>query len=232
MYGWKDIVSIAAGGYHSVGLKADGTVVAVGKNDCGQCEVAQWTDIISVVASEQFTLGLKADGTVVLAGEIVYSSIYEGNNVVCISGCGIALTSDGTVISLNQKGSPLWDDEQNYIAVSADDGKYLAIREDGIVASYDNEYVDTTTLRNVVQIVGGNNFAIAVHPDGTVSVVGKNPNVQAANLWSNIVFVTATDINGGHAVAVKADGTVVAVGNNKYGQCDVSEWKDIRVPTQ
>ena len=36
---------IAAGGSHTVGLKADGTVVAVGWNKFGQCEVSGWTDI-------------------------------------------------------------------------------------------------------------------------------------------------------------------------------------------
>ncbi len=30
-----------------------------------------------------------------------------------------------------------------------------------------------------------------------------------------------------HSVALRADGTVVAAGSNKYGQCDVSDWKDI-----
>ena len=33
---------VAAGGYHTVGLKADGTVVAVGQNDHGQCNVSAW----------------------------------------------------------------------------------------------------------------------------------------------------------------------------------------------
>lgn len=36
---------IAAGWRHTVGLKADGTVVATGKNDHGQCKVSDWTDI-------------------------------------------------------------------------------------------------------------------------------------------------------------------------------------------
>ena len=41
----KDIVAIGAGYYHTVGLKADGTVVAVGYNNGGQCKVSGWTDI-------------------------------------------------------------------------------------------------------------------------------------------------------------------------------------------
>jgi alpha-tubulin suppressor-like RCC1 family protein len=36
---FTDIVAIAAGAYHTVGLKSDGTVVAAGYNNFGQCNV-------------------------------------------------------------------------------------------------------------------------------------------------------------------------------------------------
>ncbi|RED52826.1 Regulator of Chromosome Condensation (RCC1) repeat protein [Cohnella lupini] len=39
----KDI--IAAGRRHTVGLKSDGTVVAVGDNEYGQCDVSGWRGI-------------------------------------------------------------------------------------------------------------------------------------------------------------------------------------------
>jgi alpha-tubulin suppressor-like RCC1 family protein len=34
---------IAAGSFHTVGLKSDGAVIAVGRNDDGQCSVGGWT---------------------------------------------------------------------------------------------------------------------------------------------------------------------------------------------
>ena len=34
---------VAVGTLHTVGLKSDGTVIAVGYNDFGQCEVGGWT---------------------------------------------------------------------------------------------------------------------------------------------------------------------------------------------
>jgi len=43
---------VAAGGYHTVGVKADGTVVAMGLNSDGQCNVGGWTDIIQVAAGK------------------------------------------------------------------------------------------------------------------------------------------------------------------------------------
>ena len=66
------IVAVAAGWAHTVGLRADGTVVAVGYNEYGQCDVSDWTDIVAVAAGWVHTVGLKADGTVVAVGENEY----------------------------------------------------------------------------------------------------------------------------------------------------------------
>ena len=83
---WTDIVAICAGEYHSVGLQADGTVVATGKNDAGQCEVSEWTDIVAISAGNDFTVGLKKDGTVVLAGQLANAeSLTQWTNITQIS---------------------------------------------------------------------------------------------------------------------------------------------------
>ncbi|MBI4824434.1 MAG: hypothetical protein HY805_09455 [Nitrospirae bacterium] len=57
--------TIAAGHNHTVGLKEDGTVVAVGASYYGQLNVSGWTNIKAVAAGEALTVGLKKDGTVV-----------------------------------------------------------------------------------------------------------------------------------------------------------------------
>ena len=50
-----NIVQIAAGSYHTVGLKADGTVVAVGRGNDGDyvnaCTVSSWSNIVQIAAS-------------------------------------------------------------------------------------------------------------------------------------------------------------------------------------
>lgn len=55
-----------------VGLKADGTVVAVCsfREDRGQCNVDQWKDIVAVDTNGRITVGIKKDGSVVYAGGI------------------------------------------------------------------------------------------------------------------------------------------------------------------
>jgi alpha-tubulin suppressor-like RCC1 family protein len=53
---------------HTVGLKSDGTVVAVGTKYSGLCDVGNWTGIVGVAAGCYHTVGLKNDGTVVAVG--------------------------------------------------------------------------------------------------------------------------------------------------------------------
>ena len=66
---WKNIVAISAGDDHTVGLKSDGTVVAVGSNNSGKCRVEDWQNIVAISAAGNQTVGLRADGTVVAVGD-------------------------------------------------------------------------------------------------------------------------------------------------------------------
>ena len=61
-------MAVSAGNWYTVGLKSDGTVVAVGSNQDGECDVEDWTDIVAVSAGFWHTVGLKSDGTVVAVG--------------------------------------------------------------------------------------------------------------------------------------------------------------------
>ncbi|TNJ54134.1 chromosome condensation regulator, partial [Paenibacillus hemerocallicola] len=60
--------TIAAGYRHTVGLKSDGTVAAVGWNKHDQCDVSGWRDMVAVAAGWRRTVGLKSDGAVVAVG--------------------------------------------------------------------------------------------------------------------------------------------------------------------
>ena len=67
--GWTGITAVAVGYGHTVGLREDGTVLAIGCNDCGQCDVGDWTGVRKIVAGNFFTLGVTEDGRVLCAGE-------------------------------------------------------------------------------------------------------------------------------------------------------------------
>lgn len=116
---WHDIIAISAGGGienepgkgHTVGLRKDGTVVAVGDNEYGQCDVNDWTNIVAISAGDWHTVGLRKDGTVVatkpdkLEGIPSTSAcaVEEWHDIVAISagrGFTLGLTKDGHVVSV------------------------------------------------------------------------------------------------------------------------------------
>ena len=71
-----------------MGLRADGTAVAAGDDDLGQCAVGTWRDVVAVAAGSAHTIGLRADGTVVAAG--------EGSDGRCdVDGWTLAVTAPG-----------------------------------------------------------------------------------------------------------------------------------------
>jgi len=39
---WTDIVRVATGLGHTLGLKTDGAMVSVGLNNAGQCDIGDW----------------------------------------------------------------------------------------------------------------------------------------------------------------------------------------------
>ena len=58
-----------AADYHTVAIKEDGTVIATGYNNAGQCNVWHWFDVVSVAAGSGFTVALRKNGTVVATGQ-------------------------------------------------------------------------------------------------------------------------------------------------------------------
>jgi alpha-tubulin suppressor-like RCC1 family protein len=62
------MIQVAAGYGHTVGFRANHTVVAMGYDEYGQCSIGSWTNIIQVARGDGHTVGPRADGTVVAAG--------------------------------------------------------------------------------------------------------------------------------------------------------------------
>jgi alpha-tubulin suppressor-like RCC1 family protein len=140
------IPMVDAGGYHTVGLTSDGTVVAVGANHYMQCDVGNWTDITQVAAGGYHTVGLKSDGTVVAVGDDSEGQLNVGNwtdiiQVAAGNGHTVGLKSDGTVDAVG------WD--------------------------ADNQ-CDVSGWTDIVKVAAGGYHTVGVKSDGTVVAVGYN----------------------------------------------------------
>jgi len=133
---------ISAGHFCTVGLRADGTVVAVGRNEYDQCNTGSWRDIVAIAAGGWDTVGLKADGTVVAVGGNKDGQGNTGNwrDIVAITACHkhtVGLKADGTVVAVgknnyNQCNTGSWKD---IVAVAAGDDHTVGLKADGTVVA-------------------------------------------------------------------------------------------------
>ena len=216
---------------HTVALKTDGTVVAVGDNEYGQCDVSEWTDIVAISGGDANTVGLKADGTVVVAGdnEDGQCNVSDWTDIMAIcSGIPtVGLKTDGTVITTRDREIKV-SDWTNIAEICKENGRIVGLKTDGtVVATGFNRdgQCDVSGWTDIVAISAGLGHTAGLKADGTVVAVGDNYHGQCdVSNWTDIVAISA---GGQHTVGLKADGTVVAVGENHAGQCNVSGWTDI-----
>jgi alpha-tubulin suppressor-like RCC1 family protein len=246
---------ISAGSTSSctIGLKTDGTVLAIGKNDVCQCNTQGWHDIVSVSASGVYTVGLKSDGTVIVVGKNIYgeSNIQGWRDIISVYAgpCIFGLKSDSTVVVGVYSGPtqswlrPDWlQGCRNISAISSGMMHIVGLKTDGtvftsiisqtdftLVAMRENSGLNTQGWHDIVAISAALFHTVGLKSDGTVVVVGDDKSGNTFGQcntqdWRDIVAISA---GGGHTVGLKSDGTVVAVGFNKFGQCNTQDWCDI-----
>ena len=198
--GLTDAVAIAAGYYHGMALKSDGTMVTWGTNLYGECDVpTDLTNAVAIAAGGWNSLALRADGGVVGWGHYSMSMPVGLTDVVSLAaGFGgseqlcLALRADGTVVA--------WGDY------------------------YSGQLSVPVGLSHVVQIASGGRHALALKSDGTVVAWGTNDYGQCTvpeNLTNAIAVAAGGNGTGSHSLALCADGTVMAWGYNANGQCNV-----------
>jgi len=226
---------VAGGALHTVGLKIDGTVVAAGYNEYGECVVSDWTGIVQVLAGTYHTVGLRADGTVITVGWCVYQQCTVGGwtDIIQVAGSffhTVGLKSDGSVVAVgsNDYGQCNVDDWADIVQVAAGCRHTVGLRSDGTVAavgSDDDGQCAVGGWTDIVQVAAGCRHTVGLRSDGTVITTGWDDyGGSIVDSWTDIVQVAA---GYRHTVGLRNDGTVVAVGDNASGQCDVGGWADI-----
>ena len=229
--------TISGGEDHTLAIRTDGTVAAVGANGDRQCNVGSWSEIISVSAGDKYSIGLKSDGTVVAAGLNDYEqcNVQGWSDIVAVSAGyrhTLGLKSDGTVVVTGSNATTdkyvgtrfdaaMWTD---IIAIGAGGGHSVGLKSDGtVVAAGYNEYdqCDVGGWTDIVAISVGVWHTVGLKSDGTVVVAGSGTHCDVDG-WTDIIAISA---GKNHTVGLKLDGTVVSAGTGT--QCDVSDWTDI-----
>lgn len=227
--------AISAGGHHSVGLKSEGIVVAVGWNYYGQCNVSSWTGINQIDAGHFHTVGLRTNGSVIAIGWNRWgqcdTSYWTGITQIAAGGeHTAAITTNGTVVTAGynyygQRNTGSWI---GITQIAAGYSHTVGLNADGTVVAVGwngNGECNVSSWTGITQIAAGYNHTVGLNADGAVVAVGWNGGGQCnVSSWTGITQIAA---GIAHTVGLKNDGTVVAVGLNNSGECNVSSWTDI-----
>ncbi|MBI5384184.1 MAG: immunoglobulin domain-containing protein [Verrucomicrobia bacterium] len=203
--GLNQVISVAAGAYHSLALRVDGSIVGWGAGtNCnpfmspdvcfGQSIVPPFaTNVATIGAGWHHSLGLRRDGTLFAWG--------AGTNPT------------GTSPHYGQSIVP--PGLSNVATIAVGGGHNLALKPDGSVVAWGySNYGQTSVppgLSNVVTMAAGGYHNLALKSDGTVVGWGWN---AAGQISLPAALGDVTDIAAGntHSLALRSDGTVVSWG--------------------
>ncbi len=236
---WTNIVSVSANGLHTVGLREDGTVLATGDNEFGQCNVSTWSEIISISTGYCHTIGVKRDGTIVAVGDIVkgnnaegYLDVSEISGVVAASAHyhhAVFLRKDGTVFAVgdNTYGKCNVNGWTDIVKVVAGWTNTVGLKADGtVVAVGDNGErgtdLDVGGWNDITDIGVLEGFVLGATTGEVLFTYDGN---DTSPLYGSVAIASSED----HVVGLLPNGTLVAVGDNGDGQCNVSDWTNIKV---
>jgi alpha-tubulin suppressor-like RCC1 family protein len=236
----EDLVAVAAGAGHNLGVKSDGTIVAWGRNLEGQCNVpAPNANFVAVAGSGHrffdfgHSLGLKSDGTIVAWGcnDSGQCDVPAPNADFVAVAAGffhsLGLKSDGTIVGWGSNSQGQCDvpaPNTDFVAVAGGGGHSLGLKSDGTIVAWGHNWAGQCDVpvqnADFVALAGGEAHSLGLKSDGTIMAWGWNNDGQCDVPAPNADFV-AVAAGDKHSLGIGSDGTIVAWGYNNHGQCDV-----------
>jgi hypothetical protein len=224
-----DFTAIAAGLYHSLALKSDGSIVGWGGNFSGEATPPTGNDFIAIVSSKgSHGLALESGDTIVTWGNSSYGLAMPpaGNDFTAVAAGAVhslALKSDGSIVGWGFNGNgratpPVGND---FTAIAAGFYHGLALKSDGSIVGWgvDNYGQATPPADNnfdFTAIAAGSYHSLALKSDGSVVGWGSN-NYGEATPPSGDDFI-AIAAGTYFSLALKSDGSIVGWGDNFAGQ--------------
>jgi alpha-tubulin suppressor-like RCC1 family protein len=209
-------MSVAAGDFHTVAVRADGTLWTWGDNSQGQLgngsqvnssvpvQVGTGTSWANVAAGASHALGVTSSG-----------SLYAwGNNTRGQLGTYGALGSIGTTPELVVSYYYQYFNTSVWVSAEAGESHTVAVRANGMLWAWGDN--------------GNNQLGIPTTSFGPLLLTGAAEQVGTATNWVSLAA------GSNHSAAIRADGTLWTWGDNYLGQLGVSTGtaRTFDVPTQ
>ena len=229
-----DVVAIAAGAYHSLALKSDGSVWAWGYNSYGQLgngttttgyapvQVIGLTDVVAIAAGYYHSLALKSDGSVWAwgyngYGQLGNGSTYTNYTAVQVSGLtdvvaiaasyyhSLALKSDGSVWAWGYNS-------YGQLGDGTTDNRYTPVQVKGPGG--------TGTLGNMIAIAAGYSYSLALKSDGSAWGWGYNSDGELGDGTTDNRYTPVQVLGPGGTGTL---GNVVAIAAGAYHSLAVQQ---------
>jgi hypothetical protein len=232
--GLSNVVAIASGTMHTVGLRDNGTIISWGRNTYGQTSVpAGLSNVTAISAGFDHTVALKSDGSVVAWGDNTYgqSVVPEClSNVIAVASSGndtFALTKDGTVIGWGNNANEQLNIPaglSNVVGIAAGTFNGFAIKEDGSVVQWGNGPVWQSNgtnaqlsvakgMSNITAVVAGGMSAWSLLDDGTVQSWGTGDPAWYDRFAVISAAGSSSPTFSDYSLLLKNDGSVIKSGN-------------------
>lgn len=228
LFPFSPMNSIAAGDYHVLALRPDGTVVAWGDNTRGQCDVPAGLDnVIAVAANAYVSVALKDDGSVVAWGDSnqgavsVMPSASGSIAVNCGFEHGLWADQDGNLHAWgdNLSGISGNNPPQDLGRVTAFSGAYkfsAAVKTDGTLVQW-GQNMPTPPALTAISRISGQYFHFLAIEGGSVYAWGLSNSKGELNVPSGLSGVSEVAAGNGLSLALKSDGTVIQWGKQAAG---------------
>ena len=243
----KGFVAVAAGAYHSLALRGDGSLAAWGWNDYGQTDVPGGNDFVAIAAGHFHSLALRRDGSLAMWGVNPIGQFLDpdarlqepaGGDFVGVSASNsnryeyhsLALRADGTVAAwgMNRYGQiDVPAGAADAAAVSAGGRHGVVLRRDGSLFSWgwDKAVESTPAGEDFVALSSGAYHTIALRKDGSIASWGGGEHGQTE--VPDVGKAVAVSAGKYHSLALRADGSVACWGHSQWGQCDPPPADDL-----
>ena len=231
------VSAVAAGVYHSLIVKEDGSLWAAGQNGRGQLGNGTtedhdiWVKVVDanatkVYASSHSSMFLKNDGTLWGMGDNGAGQLGDANTT--------------------NRLSPVQSNLSEVVDVGFNNWATYALKSDGSLWKTNKNAVNGWELvvdANVTSIDGGGQRSNIVYTktDGSLWCLGSNEHGEFGNgtyinsnepiqvVDSNVVSAAS---GGSHTLFAKADGSLWAMGSNSFGQFGTGTSSDLTRPVE